>query len=148
MNELESRWFHFRAKGHPNVRATHRTTIEITREESLTPRGDCIIGVSSEASANDLPPWLKERIRSGHLVVLVLCAGNICDSVIGHGSPQLTLKSTVKMIIRRSGYVEPSTIMLESSKAARDLRRDLVEALSQGQYLDVYITTLNLGLSH
>jgi hypothetical protein len=27
------------ARGHENVRATHATTIEVTKEEHLTPRG-------------------------------------------------------------------------------------------------------------
>ncbi|RLF17024.1 MAG: DUF371 domain-containing protein, partial [Thermoprotei archaeon] len=31
------------AWGHPNIRALHRSTMEITKEPYVTPRGDCII---------------------------------------------------------------------------------------------------------
>ena len=140
--EIEGRWFHFRARGHHNVSALHETTIEITKDDYLTRRGDCIVGVSSEAGANDLPAWLKERIRQGWVVVVVLCSGDVCDSVVGRGDPRLELSDGHKMIMRRSSYVEPSTIMIRSNKAARELRRDLVSTLASGSALDVYVTAL------
>ena len=140
--EIEGLWFHFRAQGHENVTARHPTTIEITKEGFLTKRGDCIIGVSSEAGALDLPGWLKERIRAGWIVIVVLCASEICDSVVGVGDPGLELSGSTKIILRKSTYVEPSTVMLRANKAARDLRRDLVKALSEGSGLDVYMTAV------
>ena len=62
--EVGGRWFVFEAWGHVNVRATHRSTFEVTREPSLTPRGDCIVGVSSEVGAAGLPRpgCLKARL--------------------------------------------------------------------------------------
>ncbi|MGC9209849.1 MAG: DUF371 domain-containing protein [Acidilobus sp.] len=140
--ELEGRWFAFRAFGHRNVTALHSTTIEITKDDYLTKRGDCIIGVSSEAGAGDLPDWLKERIRSGWLVVVVMCSGGYCDSVVGQGDPRLELSEGRKMIFRRSSYVEPSTVMIRSNKAAKDIRREVVKALASGEPLDVYITAV------
>lgn len=143
MGELVSRWFHFKAKGHANVTAKHRTTIEITKEESLTPRGDCIIGVSSEASASSLPDWLRDGLRDpNNLVLVVLCSGDLCDAVIGHGDPRITASNDTKIIIRRSDYVESSTIMVRSNKAAADLNRGLISQLASGNDLHVYITYL------
>ncbi|HID73268.1 TPA: DUF371 domain-containing protein [Candidatus Micrarchaeota archaeon] len=42
------------ARGHPNIRAEHETTFEVTTEPSLTPRGDCIVGVQADKAASDL----------------------------------------------------------------------------------------------
>ena len=57
--EVSGKWFVFRAWGHENVRATHRSTFEVTKDDYLTPRGDCIVGIRSEAAARDLPEWLR-----------------------------------------------------------------------------------------
>ncbi len=143
--EIEGRWFHFRAQGHQNVTALHRSTIEITKDSYLTRRGDCIVGVSSEASAADLPAWLKERIRLGWVIVVVLCSNDVCDSIVGRGDPRLELSDTRKLIMRKSSYVEPSTLLVRGSKAAGELRRDLVETLAEGSPLDVYVTALPPG---
>jgi hypothetical protein len=146
VEELQGRWFHFTAHGHVNVTARHRTTIEITTESHLTPRGDCIIGVSSEASASSLPEWLKEGLRdSNSVIVLLLCAGGLCDSVLGRGDPRITADNDVKMIVRRSDYVESSTIMTRSSKAAADLNRELVSRLAKGEQLHVFMTYLKVA---
>jgi len=50
--------------GHPNVRALHPTTFEVTTEPSLSPAGDCIIGVCADRGASDLNPDLKTLLAS------------------------------------------------------------------------------------
>ncbi len=50
--------------GHPNVRSLHPKTIEITKDEHLTPRGDCIIGVRANKACADLDEALKHRLKS------------------------------------------------------------------------------------
>ena len=140
---IESRWFVFEAQGHVNVRARHKTTLEVTREDYLTPRGDCIVGVSSEVGAAGLPDWIRRAVRDPEsIVVMVLCAGGVCDSVTGHGDPGLTLDDPDRIVVRRSSYVDGKTLMVRASKAARDLRRDLVEALQTGARLRVAVTVL------
>lgn len=139
---VEGLWFVFEARGHVNVRASHRSTFEVTREDYLTPRGDCIVGVSSEAAAADLPGWLKDWLRRGGAVVVVLEAGGIVDAVAGRGDPRMTFEDRVRMVFRRSDYVGPETVLVGASKAARGLRRDLVEALRRGERLRVAIAPL------
>ncbi|GAB6148268.1 DUF371 domain-containing protein [Stetteria hydrogenophila] len=136
----------FKARGHVNVRALHRTTFEVTKEDYLTERGDCIVGVSSEAAAADLPGWLKEWLRSGGPVVAVLSAGGFVDAVAGWGDPRMTLSDPVRMVFRRSTYVGPETVMVRASKAARGIERGLVEALRRGAELTVAIAPLNLDV--
>jgi len=139
---LEGRWFIFRARGHPNVRARHRSTFEVTREDYLTPRGDCIIGVSSEAAAADLPGWLKDGLRRGLPVVALLYSGGRLDAVAGWGDPRMSLSDPVRMVFRRSDYVGPETVMVRASKAAVHLDRGLVESLRRGGELVVALTVL------
>ena len=53
------------AWGHENILCTHNSTIEITKDKSLTKKGDCIIGVNASKACNDLTLEIKNQIRSG-----------------------------------------------------------------------------------
>jgi len=141
---LSSKWFIFEAKGHRNVKALHETTFEVTKDDYLTPRGDCIIGIESEASASDMPEWLKNKIRAGGLVVVILCSEGVCDSVVGLGDPRMSLSDTRRMVFRRSNFVGPETVMIRASKAAKDLSRALIERLRNGSKLMVALTALEI----
>jgi hypothetical protein len=121
-------------RGHPNVRAEHSTTLEVTRDEFLTPRGDCIVGVAGSKGASEIDNCVKEVLRSGgRLVAVVLVEGGPFDYLVAEGSNLMTFTEGRKVIIRRSTYVDGSTIGIRATKAARDIRRDVVEALRQGR---------------
>ncbi len=127
-----------RAKGHQNIRATHPSTLEITTEKHLTPRGDCIIGVSADKPANKLSPQLKNALkRDKSVLIIVFLSGKHWDYIIAKGSKNLMLTSDKKIIIRKSNYVEPSTIGILANKSARDLDRGLINNLRKGAELIV-----------
>ncbi|WP_158318590.1 DUF371 domain-containing protein [Aeropyrum camini] len=141
--EVVGRWVFFQAWGHPNVRATHRTTFEITSDDYLTPRGDCIIGIRSSVTPRSLPQWFKSLARSrDSIIIVVLCSGGVCDTAVGRGHPGLSFGDGRRMVFRRSSHVGPETVMIGSSKAATDLRRDLVEVLRRGAVLRVGMTVV------
>ncbi len=121
------------ASGHPLIRATHRTTFEITTEPFLTPRGDCIVGVSASRALRSLPTELRNAVRRDDaLIVIELRSDGFRDVVLCRGSKRLTLLSDRKIVVRRSRYVDDSTLCIESNKAARDLDRGLISALRSG----------------
>jgi len=51
------------ARGHENIQSTHKTTFEITKETTLTRRGDCVIAVGATKGAADLNPRFKEAAK-------------------------------------------------------------------------------------
>ena len=122
----------FTARGHRNVRATHRTTLEITKELHLTPRGDCVVAVASEKGAADLSRELLDAVKRGARVVLVIEAGGVREAVKGLGDPRITLTHPTDIVVRKSRYVDSRTLMVGADKAAADLDRGLVEALKRG----------------
>ena len=129
----------FTAWGHRNVKATHRTTLEITRETFLTERGDCIVAVMSEKSVSNLSPKVKEALRQeGSRALLIIRALDVEDVVMGYGSARLLLTDAISMVCRRSDYVCPRTLMIRCDKAARDLDRELIDYLRRG--LQAYVT--------
>jgi len=121
------------AKGHENIRGLHHTTIEITKEKTLTPRGDCIIGIMADKAVNDLSPSFKKLLkdRSTILISKFYINNKLYDIVIGHGDPSLLLTNNKKIIFRKSTYVDNSTISIRTNKAARDLNRDMIELLKK-----------------
>ncbi|MEM0060835.1 MAG: DUF371 domain-containing protein [Fervidicoccaceae archaeon] len=134
-----------RARGHRNVRATHRTTIEVTRDDFLTERGDCIIGIMSSAGLSGLRDGAKEFIRKGKEIVVLFMAGGAVDSVHCRGDERLPLSSERKMIIRRSSYIDESTLCIEADKSASSLSRELISKLSSGEELLVILLGLDEG---
>lgn len=122
--------FTFRALGHRNVRSSHPTTIMITRDESLTARGDCVVAISAEAGLSDLPDEMKEAARAGDAAItLTIEVGQRSFTVTGRGHPSLSYSSAADMVARKSLYTCGRTLMVEADKAARDLPREMVRLL-------------------
>ncbi|HMF33390.1 MAG TPA: DUF371 domain-containing protein [Candidatus Lokiarchaeia archaeon] len=121
--------FTITAHGHPALLGTHRTTLELTRKDSLTTRGDCIIGVGASAGCTDLPSDLKEAIFGSELILVRLIAGTFVDEFTGQGDPALTLVDPHDIVFRKSSFASPRTILVRCTKAACDIDRNLIESL-------------------
>ena len=115
------------ARGHENIRSTHETTFEITKESSLTKRGDCIIALSATKGASDLCPEFKEAAkREGAQITISIEAGDVKEIVKAEGSPRLTFLHPTDLVVRKSDYICSRTIAIKADKAAADFSRELV----------------------
>lgn len=130
------------AQGHENIRATHPSTLEITKERWLTKSGDCIIAVGADKGCAELNKHFKKALRfSGARLTVSIEAGGIMDSVTAHGSPALILDHPTDIVVRKSSYTCGRTLAIRADKAAVDLSRRLVEQLrTPGE--KVYITLI------
>ena len=118
------------ASGHPEIRANHPTTLEITKEVHLTRRGDCIIATSASKGCADLSPELSNLMRNGETrVTLTIDAGKRREVIRGRGNSRLVLSHPTDLVARKSDYVCPRTIMILADKSASDLNRELVKTL-------------------
>jgi hypothetical protein len=118
------------AYGHKNIQATHPSTLEITKENTLTKRGDCIIAVSADKALADLSVEFKMNLRKENVrITLLIETGEIVDAVNAFGSPKLILTHPTDIVVRKSGYVCNRTLAIRADKAAIDLSRKLVEKL-------------------
>jgi len=131
--ELEAVYEVVKFKGHPNIRARHPTTLEITKDRDLTPRGDCIIGVSADKGLKDFSREFKSLARRKNSLISLLIVTELgTECITGRGSEALTFQDPSKIIVRKSAYTSPSTVMIKANKSASDLRRDLIEYLRSG----------------
>ena len=104
-----------------------------TREDHLTPRGDCIVAVSADQACADLPAKMKEKLKSAdtRLEITIECAG-VSEKVTAYGHPNLTLTHAHDMVIRKSDFTCGRTLAVRADKAACDLNRQLIEKIKEG----------------
>jgi len=118
------------AFGHKLVKSTHKSTFEVTREEHLTERGDCIIAVKANKAARDLSWSFKEVARKlGAEITVIIEAGDVREVVRALGNPNLTFTHPTDIVVRRSSYICSRTIAIRADKAACDFSRRLIEKL-------------------
>ncbi|WP_421077556.1 DUF371 domain-containing protein [Methanothermococcus sp. Ax23] len=123
------------ATGHPNVKSTHKTTLEITKEDYLTPTGDCIIGINADKSMADFSEELRERIRNSGKIIIEIVVGDLKDTIIGKGHKDLILNHPTDIVIRKSNFICPRTLMINADKSAKELNYKIVERLKKGEDL-------------
>lgn len=120
----------FFAQGHQNVLGTHSMTFEITKDSHLTRRGDCVIAVNATKAPADFSSEFKNLCRHEETqITIMLEAAGMIDIVRGSGSPGLKFADPNEMVGRKSSFVSDRTIMVQADKAARDLKRSLINSL-------------------
>ena len=115
--------------GHKNILCTHPTTIEITKEKSLTKKGNCIIGINASKGCFDLNPELKKKIKDGNKIKIILKLENFQDSFFGFGCKELRLLDKKDMVFRKSNFICDRTVLINCTKSSNEINRKLIEKL-------------------
>ena len=124
--------------GHPMVRALHPTTIEITKDEHLTERGDCIIGVGADKGCLQLSETLKTALRTDHSEVTIrVMVGRDSFELTAKGDIGLELSHPHDIVIRTSRFTSGRTLAVAASAAAIDVPRTIVERLTESRTMGV-----------
>lgn len=118
------------AHGHEDIRSNHMTTFEITKESSVTKRGDCIIAVGATKGAADLHPRFKVAARNEvSQITIMIEAGGLREIVKAKGSSRLLFTHPTDLVVRKSNYVCGRTLAIRADKAASDFPRKLIEKI-------------------
>jgi hypothetical protein len=118
------------AFGHENIQATHRVTVEFTKEKHVSRTGDCILAVAADKALADLSDEFKKSLRKPNVkLTITIEADRIAERINAHGSPSLSLTHSSEMVVRKSSYVDARTLAFGADKAACDLSRELVEKM-------------------
>lgn len=119
------------AWGHPNITALHKTTFEITKDENLTGRGDCIIGVKANKAICDLNSGIKELLKAGckAKIILKLPQYGVKDEIQGFGHEKMSFEHESDIVIRKSNFVCGRTLLIKASKSAFEIDRELINLL-------------------
>jgi hypothetical protein len=129
-----------RAKGHHNIKATHKTTLQITKDTQISKRADCIIAVSADKSFSDLANEVKTALSANAATVrLTIWAGHASEVITGFGNTDLTHSDATDMVVRKSTFTSGRTLMIGADKAAADLDRKFVEKLKKPENIVITI---------
>lgn len=135
----------FTARGHPNVKSTHRTTFMTTTEDELSKSGDCIIVVGAKMGLKDMPDEAKRLAMSEDtLITFRLTVDDLVFEAQGRGHPDLKYTDPIDMVARRSGFTCGRTLMINCDKTSLDISRDLVDVLKNPEaVVEIEITFEN-----
>ncbi|MFV2041497.1 MAG: DUF371 domain-containing protein [Candidatus Hydrothermarchaeales archaeon] len=130
------------AFGHKNIRSTHKTTFEFTKNRDLTPRGNCIIAVASDKGSSDLSTRFKKQAQNpGAEITVTITAGGITEIIKGRGHPNLTFTHPTDIVARTSEYICSRTLMIKADKSSKQLDKALIEKMKNpGQKIEIQIT--------
>mgnify|MGYP000729760412 CR=1 FL=1 len=137
----------FFAYGHKLIQATHKTTMEITKDDYLTKRGNCIIAVKSQKACSDLNEKLKELIKKdGAKIIIKLSVNGLEEIIEAEGSKMLTLTSNRSIVIRKSDYIDERTLAIRANKSSAELSREFIKKLkSSNSKVRIEIKVLNIN---
>ena len=102
----------------------------VTRDDWLTPRGDCVVAVRADKGLVDISPELKEMMkRPNSKIQLVIAAGNTIFEVTGRGGSGLMLSHPKDIVARKSLHICERTLMIQADKSACDMNEALVNLI-------------------
>jgi hypothetical protein len=116
--------------GHPNVRSLHHTTLEITTQLNLTRKGDCIIGVRASKGCSQLDPNIKNNLcKENSVVKIQLIVEPHSFEIVGKTSSKLLLSHPHDIVIRKSGYVDARTLLIQCNMSCVDVPQYIIHLL-------------------
>ena len=141
MDEPEPKTEVLTARGHENVSGAHASTFEVTSDDFLTPAGDCILAIEADRVPSEFDDlFVTACQRRTATIVVTLEASGYTERVEASGHPDLTFDSDRSLVVRTSEYVDDRTVAIDADKAAGDLDRNFVSALSEGSELTVTLS--------
>lgn len=109
------------AAGHPNIRATHAKTLELSRAADIGPRATCVVGVAAAIDERALAS-LHGRVE------LTLEAGGEPVAVRGRLNP--AFQPGDPLVVRRAAAVTRDAFVIDADRVAADVPRSFVVALA------------------
>jgi len=123
----------FHARGHPNIKATHKSTIEFTKADYVTLEGDCIVGINADFDSAQLKRFVKQH----KAVQITIKTGGLKEVIFAKTNPDFDDEH--ELVVRLGEYASPRTFAVRADKAAKHLSRELIKALQMGSHMEVQI---------
>ena len=119
--------YKFHAYGHPNILATHKTTLEFTKDKELSLNGNCIVGVKADFDLDILKDFIK---KSKHKKIKIIIEyGNKKNKETVEAELNPDFNDNQEIVIRKTGFVSERTFAIKADKAAFDLKSELISFL-------------------
>lgn len=123
--------YKFNAYGHPNVLATHKTTLEFTKDDEVSLNGDCIVGVKADFNLKKIKQFTK-KLKNKNIIIIIETISKdkkIKEKITAEINSQFD--SDRELVIRKTDFISERTFAINSNKAAFDLNRHLIGSLKE-----------------
>ncbi len=122
--------YSFTCFGHENITAGHKTTLEFTKEEELSLKGDCIVGVKADFSFAQLKRFIKS-LGSNRKITIIIETINHNKKIIERINAEINpnFNSGREIVIRKTDFVSERTFAIKADRAAFELSRELISFL-------------------
>ncbi len=115
--------YSFTCRGHENIRSAHTATLEFTKDDFVSPRGDCIIGVSANFDAGEVQRLLRKARKACIVIETEGCREKITFL------PNPSFDGEKEMVIRKTAFQSGRTAGIHADKSASDLSGAIRERL-------------------
>ena len=123
--------YKFYAYGHPNILATHKTTLEFTKDKEVSLKGDCMVGVKADFELSKIKNFIKNLNNKEILMTIKTISNkkNIQETITAEVNSHFN--SNKEFVIRKTNFISERTFAIRSNKAAFDLNRGLIRFLKE-----------------
>ncbi len=110
--------------GHPNITLRHKSTLEFTSEDRLTPRGDCIACTSFDTTIFTKCIQLSQcPCRIARAVIAVVTVLGERGKAVLCGIPVLEGGVKTRAVARKTSSRVEGTVLVSATHSASDLKR-------------------------
>ena len=120
---MKNNKYNFTVRGHNNVLALHKNTVEFTKDKELTLNGDCILGVDANFSLQKI----KEILKQYNKLKLRVSVGDFSQSILFSGN--IDFDDGRELVLRKSNFNSKRTLGCYSDLAAFDIDRKIVKQM-------------------
>ena len=124
--------YSFHAYGHPNILATHKTTLEFTKDSHLTLKGDCIVGVNADFDLDELRQFIEQSTKSSNKKISITIKAIIKNKKVEDtifAEINNSFNNNHELVIRKTDFASDRTFAINADKAAFELDRHLIDFL-------------------
>ena len=129
--------YKFIAHGHPNILATHKTTLEFTKDDEVSLRGDCIVGVKADFDLTELKNFIKKSKNKKITIKIETKDKKLQERLTAQLNPEFS--DDKELVIRKTNFISRRTFAIGSDKAAFDLNRGLIGFLKKENKIIIVI---------
>ena len=122
--------YEFHAYGHSNISAKHKTTLEFTKDQEITKKADCIIGVNADFDLNEIKNFIN-KCKNNEISIKIKAAGKnnekIEETVLAELNPEFN--SETEIVIRKTDFISERTLAIKANKSSFELKRGIIHFL-------------------
>ena len=120
--------YSFTCYGHENITAKHKTTLEFTKSNELSLKGNCIIGVKADFSIKEIKRFIESLGNNKKIIITMEILDYIIERINAEVNPGFN--SGMEMVIRKSDFIDERTFAINADKCACDLRGELIKHIA------------------